>query len=616
MKNTVPILKSFTKVKLGTASLKFAVITALAVMLGFAACEGDASPLNLAKEPTGVKIDQPANLPLTGLPKGGDIQLSAKVEPEGAPKALTWSIISPAQPHDITCIGGLLVANATEGTVIKVRATAKDYPTVFDDIEITVAAAVNPATVIVSPQNKEIAAGGKFTFTAAVGPEFAPKEVVWSKVSGKGTIDPTTGVLTVDMDADPGDTIVIRATAKDFSAVYGDSTITVAQPPQPITLTINDVPGDAERITIELWQGNDMVARGRGSVGEKAPNSVTASMFNYEEAFETSGTYRVVLKYFRGNSEVRHIPSQVITDGNNTIVFGSFTTMPSIQITVTGIPDKFKGGEGGLSLLNPTTKREIGWDDVDITGNSAVFSISGTPTGRCDVVLMFRSGEQYILEGMNVGATNPIQFNQFKDREPSIKLTVSGMSAYNGELVRIGLLRSGMGVDESGGQVVSGQAVFSFYHAAPGEYSIRLEVETGDKHAAAGITLTKNHTLALSSIPLEVPTITLTITGLNSHNGKGMSMNLITTGGQGVPEDYASVEIRNNQAVLRFYEAPAGTYDLSLSFFNYGGNSSPLTHYYWLDSQALKATNTPIPFSNFTEMAIGGHTLPNKSGTR
>jgi len=153
------------------------------------------------------------------------------------------------------------------------------------------------------------------------------------------------------------------------------------------------------------------------------------------------GTYDVHLRFWYDNDwsllRAYSAPLVNITVGGNTIPFTAFEIFEPMTITVTGIPGRYAGGEGGIILNTPGFIDWIadGWV-WPIEGSSATFAVFTMP-GTYDVALYFEfeTGDDdwdfvlYSVSRRNITAgANTIPFSAFS-RVPQMTITVTGIPA-------------------------------------------------------------------------------------------------------------------------------------------------------------------------------------------
>lgn len=99
----------------------------------------------------------------------------------------------------------------------------------FSNNAVFVAGTPAVKKVTVTPSNATVSVGGQLQLSVTVGTDnYAPQSVIWSiKEVGKASIS-STGMLKVNSDATPGETITVTATSTFDSTKVGTATITVA----------------------------------------------------------------------------------------------------------------------------------------------------------------------------------------------------------------------------------------------------------------------------------------------------------------------------------------------------------------------------------------------------
>ena len=151
------------------------------------------------------------------------------------------------------------------------------------------------------------------------------------------------------------------------------------------------------------------------------------------------GTYDVHLRFWYDNDwsllRAYSAPLVNITVGGNTIPFTAFEIFEPMTITVTGIPGRYAGGEGGIILNTPGFIDWIadGWV-WPIEGSSATFAVFTMP-GTYDVALYFEfeTGDDdwdFVLYSVSrrsiTAGANTIPFSAFS-RVPQMSITVTGI---------------------------------------------------------------------------------------------------------------------------------------------------------------------------------------------
>ena len=151
------------------------------------------------------------------------------------------------------------------------------------------------------------------------------------------------------------------------------------------------------------------------------------------------GTYDVHLRFWYDNDwsllGAYSAPSVNITTGENTIPFTAFQIFEPMTITVTGIPGRYAGGEGGIILNTPGFIDWVADDWVwPIEGSSATFAVFAMP-GTYDVALYFEfeTGDDdwdFVLYSVSrrsiTAGANTIPFSAFS-RVPQMSITVTGI---------------------------------------------------------------------------------------------------------------------------------------------------------------------------------------------
>ena len=592
MKNTASIIKRFTKVKHGAARLNLAAVALLTALLGFslAACDSETPAANTPPTPKAesVEIIVPSGLTekdgeayLVG--EGGVVNFGSKVLPEGASKAVEWSVDDPSKAA-ITKDGGqlTLTAAATVGDTITVTAKAKGEDVKSKPLTIKVKAAEAPKTItIAATTSTTVTAGGTVQFSVtAVTDEFASRAVTWSaepSTSGTFTED---GLLTVASDATPG-TFTVKATSKVNTAVSSTTvTVTVVQ---PVKITVTGIDANYKSGEIELWTGSNRVASGSGNVTdgkltatlhEASAETVSASEFT------TPGSYKVTLTLSpaEGNSNNSQIDSKSIVRGDNPIPFTDFKEIKSLKITVTGLGSQV-GKEAQLILMPQGA--EIGGTPVGaamVLGISAsqVFDVGASP-GTYDIYLMTRVNEDsdsdlFVAKGKTIAAaTYEITFSTFIVVPPMI-VTVTGVnSTLNGANAEMQLYTPGdLGKENArsigaGARVTANKLEFPVYGAKQGSYDIEILID-GERYTVLNKDISKP--LALSDFKHIPVKIRVTVTGMSAYNGCYLSLS-ITPDYSRHERDYS--EVIGGKAVFRFYDfEPNASYTLNLSIYDDG----------------------------------------------
>jgi len=610
--------------------LKLLGMVALAVAIGFSmtGCptstnggNGDPSaPASVTVTPSVITVAQ-----------GGQRQFTATVGPAGVSQAVTWTI-EPANAGTID--NGLFTPTATPGTQVIVRATATGTA-VSGTATVTVGQPVTPTNVTVTPASAYVGQGGQRQFTATVGPEGAPQAVTWSVApTGAGTI--TTGGLLTVTGASAGDTLTITATAVNHPAVSNTATVTV---PEPIRITVTGIAGQSNqhmRIRLLCPDAGNIVAGASGWVSGSEAN-FTLSGWNTGSQFATPGAYDVRLEFgnrYAGDLRVYRIAEINITLGTNTIPWSAFTFMPTINVTITGIPNQYHGSWAEMGLVIPGTMNDVSWvGDTYIPGSSMTFTFYGASPGIYDLIFV----DALLFEGManfgmyrapsrNITAgTNTIPWSAFAAVPPNMSITVTGIPAEyrNGSaLVELECTVTGYW-DVSGVEITGSSATFHFWFANLGTYDVWLWIQGSNRWGEAFVparNITANTTIPWSAFDFtdggEV--MSVTVTGIpERYHGDWGDISLHTPG----TWDWIAggwTRISGSSATFRLSNAEPGVYDVNLHICGVH-----YCHDYHLSSRNIYA-GASIPFGQFTPSPQGfsehiedsGRMLPGRSSVR
>ena len=502
MKNTLKFL--------GTQSVKLCAV-AMVATIGFLAtgCPTTTNGGNGDPSTSIVVIVTPSTVT---VPQGGQRQFTAMVEPAGVSQTVTWTI-EPANSGIID--NGLFTPTAAPGTQVIVRAIATDT-TVYGTAIVTVGQPVTPASITVAPATAYVGQGGQQQFTATVWPEGAPQAVTWSVApEGAGTI--TTGGLLTVTGASVGDTLTIMATAVNHPTVSNTATVTV---PEPIVITVTGIPLEYQGrwMNIELRHPGtgEMVAVGSGSVSGFSATFTLLKDWHGGHQFAAPGDYEVRLTV---HPSVYRIAEMNIRAGAGEIPFSTFTLIPPITVTVTGIPPRYHGSYGLVILGIPGTGNVVAYGStVEITGASVTFTVRGAVPGTYDVFLAFSRLmelwwylplEVYVESARNITASNNISFDPFIAAPPSITITITiteipsqyqngfGRLRLSGDVERYGL---DWGLSET--EVTGSSATFRFWFINLGIYEVWFRIEGSDRWgdgSAPAMNLTANTSISWSA---------------------------------------------------------------------------------------------------------------------
>jgi len=181
-----------------------------------------------------IPIDVIVTPQTAGLIRGGNpVEFTAEVLPPGAIQEVEWNIVG-GTPSGITLSPAGLTATITASATatigdFTVRATAVGHPTVFGEATVTVVPAV-PTGITIDLHPPTVARGptGGLLFNATVHPPGALQYVRWSvepPIDGV-SINPASGLLTVEADVPNGTEITIRATVYNHPWLYATTTVT------------------------------------------------------------------------------------------------------------------------------------------------------------------------------------------------------------------------------------------------------------------------------------------------------------------------------------------------------------------------------------------------------
>ena len=167
------------------------------------------------------------------VPSQKSLHFSATVLPETTTdKSVLWSIANGNELATITQEGILTVKNINVDGTVKVRVTMKNDINIVDEIIVPVEGfIVKASSIAVSVQEAEAMITPSQTILhlqATVLPvNTTDRSVVWTLVSGEDLVNLSSeGVLSGNGSKKNG-TVVVRATAKDGSEVYGELSVLV-----------------------------------------------------------------------------------------------------------------------------------------------------------------------------------------------------------------------------------------------------------------------------------------------------------------------------------------------------------------------------------------------------
>jgi len=209
---------------------------------------------------------------------------------------------------------------------------------------------------------------------------------------------------------------------------------------QEITITVTGIPNRYIGAWSEIRLNSpSIIDRMASSEADAEGSSVTAS------PFALPGIYDIVLVFSYETEDNWYylwysLPSRNITAGINTISFSAFTAVPSMSITVTGIPNEYIGGEKDIYLTFPNTNVWVadGWT-YPLTGTSATIDFfwrfdewAFNEPGTYRVYLEFWSeyGEgKYFIPSRRLNAgSNTIPFSAFAPVTPAVSGSIRGFT--------------------------------------------------------------------------------------------------------------------------------------------------------------------------------------------
>jgi len=613
--------------------LKLLGIAALAVAIGFSMTGCPTSTNGGNGDPSA-----PASVTVTPavitVAQGGQQQFTATVGPEGVPQAVIWTV-EPANAGTID--NGLFAPTAAPGTQVIVRATATGTA-VSGTATVTVGQPVAPASVTVTPASAYVGQGGQRQFTAMVEPEGAPQAVTWSVApTGAGSI--TTGGLLTVTGASVGDTLTITATAVNHPAVSNTASVTV---PEPISITVTGISGQYNNRhgQIRLWcpDAGNWVA-GHSSWVSNSEATFTLWDWNTGTQFAIPGDYDIRLEFgdrYDGDLRVYRIAEINITSGTNTIPWSTFTFMPPLTITVTGIPNQYHGSWAEMGLVIPGTMNDVAWvGDTYIPGSSMTFTLYGASPGLYDVIFV----DAHFFEGMDnfgmyrapsrniTAGTNSIPWSAFASVPPSITITVTGIPVeYRNGSGGIDLIcaetEDWVDWGWSGTGITGDLAIFRFFFVDPGTYDVWLWIQGSNRWGeaiASAMNITASTTIPWSAFDFtdggEILSVTVTGIPTRYHDDWGDLFLYLP----GTSNRVASAEgmVRDASTTFRFWDGfDPGIYDVVLRLNDFGVR-------YILPSRNITA-GVSIPFNQFTLSPQGfsepiersGRILPGRSKAR
>jgi len=519
--------------------------------------------------------------------QGGQLQFNAIVKPEWHSQTVLWSI-EPAFAGSI--VDGLLIPTSYPGTQIIVKATAIGT-NISGMATVTVGQPVTPTSIIISPSSVYIAKGKQQQFKATVGPEGSPQAVTWSvSPQGAGTIT-ASGILTVT-GAEIGDTLTITATAINHPTV---SSFAIATVPEPISITVTGISswynGDDSRISLRSLDTGKEVAYSWSWINNTSVSFDLLERLSdywddeYGYSFASPGDYEIQLRI--GDENFYYIGEINITQGANIIPLLSFTSIPPIVISITGIPSQYINSFAHIGLKKPgivinnenSFNYDIIWNenDIQILGSSMTFLVNGAIQGNYNVILDFHDEylgaivSIYTTSSRNISVSNNIPFNQFTAMQPSLTITISGIpTEYHDSYGVIELYHSDTGnwVEFENGTIINDSSVIiHFWFVDPGNYRIYLNIISLDydylgEYVYSG-TLNATTAIPWSAFTLGYMSVTVTEIPIEYNN---CEIDIILFNPKNEHGIYAWGYIENSSITFKiwYYDFEPGEYDISL----------------------------------------------------
>ena len=279
---------------------------------------------------------------ITTLEIGQSQKFTATVHGENnPPKSVTWGVSGNNSSTTIIDSNGLLTVALDEtSAALVVQAKSTFDPGVSDEVSVNVVRHII-STVVVSPNNIDVAPGNTHNFTATVnGTNEPPQTVIWS-LTGNNTSTTTIneeGLLTI-ADTETSTALVVKATSTYDTSKSGNASVKVLVP------TVTSVVVSPNSVNVSQGGTQDFTATVNGS--NDPPQSVTWSVSGNNSSSTTI------------NSDGR------LTVGNN-------EPSTSLIVQATSTYDTSKTGKADVTVLVPTVT------SVVVSPNSANVSQGGT----------------------------------------------------------------------------------------------------------------------------------------------------------------------------------------------------------------------------------------------
>jgi len=580
---------------------------AIITVFSFTVCKNPATGTEESNEPVSVSILPAAPT----VAQGGQQLFYASVSPARASQDVTWSVI-PSNAGVITEEGLLTVSvlSTTVGNTFIVKAAATGT-NISGTATVTVGPPVTPTNISVTPANIYLTQGKQQQFSAAVGPAGAPQEVTWSiSPTGAGTI--TSGGLLTVTGATTGDTLTVTATAANHPSVSGSTTVKV---PEPITITITGIPsqfnGEYGRIILCDPLTGNWLANGSTWI---SGTSATFQMHNEYSggSFASPGDYEVQLRF---DSAWYHIPIIGIPEGSSTIHFSTFTTIPTINIVIEGIPAEYNNDSLGISFKYASGSMGT---SAKVINSTITYLLDSSYVGNITILLRFgdwENGDIYRLDrNFNTG-THYIQFSTFT-YVPPINITVTGIpSEYNGLYYDVDLLNPGTlnRIGNGWGQTTGSSTTFTLRGVFPGTYDIVIYLYDKDDMRALYRASSRTINPGTNTIPFNqftlVPPLYIIVTGIPSRFHGDWGWLVLNTPGTWDESGWGEELISGSSVTFKVWMLNniQGTYDVYLHL-----HANDECEEFIIPSRYI-TDGAVIPWSDFLPYIYSGTIMASKS---
>jgi len=371
---------------------------------------GEATVTVLHPVPESVSIAGARNITLE---RGNLHTFTATVLPEGAPPAVTWTLV-PTDVNGVTInpTNGELTIHSdstlAHNETFNVRATVVGHSGLQDEITVTVR--VPPTSVAIDSYVATMIRGTTQTFTATAGPLGAYQGVIWSvEPSSAGSF--ANNVLTIYPGTNPGDVTITATTGFPGPTVSGNATINVVHAaPTNLGVTVTSTTATSATIerggagvsfTASMSQPQGIPAIGTVSWRIEPTNAGSLSATTGQTVTVTVGTGNTPYASFEviarvvGYEMVGGVPMVTNVDSNRVSVNvrepGDFDVIPppfppehgGIELNQEYLEFSLIGTPVPISVTNYTDFEEIRWyfegvriNDAD-TGNESFVGDNG-----------------------------------------------------------------------------------------------------------------------------------------------------------------------------------------------------------------------------------------------